>query len=62
VQIASVVARPATENFEPQDGHAGTDVAWVPTPAALIDMRLDFAKVTAQDFVNGWSFTEQSTT
>jgi hypothetical protein len=37
--------------FEPQSGQAGKDVVWVPTPQPLVDMMLDLAKVTPQDYV-----------
>src|SRR5687767_4103716 len=37
--------------FVPQEGQAGKDVVWVPTPAALVEKMLDMAHVTAQDYV-----------
>jgi SAM-dependent methyltransferase len=37
--------------FEPQIGQAGKDVVWVPTPPSLLDLMLDLAKVTKDDFV-----------
>jgi hypothetical protein len=43
-------AQPA-KDFEPQVGQAGKDVIWVPTSLALINMMLDVAKVTSQDYV-----------
>jgi precorrin-6B methylase 2 len=37
--------------FEPQIGQAGKDVVWVPTPPSLLDLMLDLAQVTKDDFV-----------
>ena len=37
--------------FEPQSGQPGKDVVWVPTPQPLVDLMLNMAKVTAQDYV-----------
>src|SRR5687767_8272602 len=37
--------------FVPQEGQAGKDVVWVPTPAATVEKMLDMAQVTPQDFV-----------
>ena len=50
---ASASAQTATgqKPFEPQVGQAGKDVVWVPTPQAVVDMMLDMAKVTKNDFV-----------
>lgn len=50
---ASAYAQTATgqKPFEPQVGQAGKDVVWVPTPQAVVDMMLDMAKVTKNDFV-----------
>jgi len=44
-------AQTQTKPFEPQSGQAGKDVVWVPTPQPLVDLMLDMAKVTAQDYV-----------
>ena len=44
-------AQAQTKPFEPQSGQAGKDVVWVPTPQPLVDMMLDMAKVTPQDYV-----------
>jgi SAM-dependent methyltransferase len=41
----------ATGQFEPKVGQPGKDVVWVPTPQMIVDMMLDMAKVTPQDFV-----------
>jgi SAM-dependent methyltransferase len=37
--------------FVPQVGQAGKDVIWVPTPPQLVEVMLDLARVTPQDFV-----------
>jgi SAM-dependent methyltransferase len=37
--------------FEPVIGMPGKDVVWVPTPPAVVELMLDMAKVTPQDFV-----------
>jgi SAM-dependent methyltransferase len=39
------------EPYTPRVGQAGKDVVWVPTPPALLDLMLDLAKVTKDDFV-----------
>jgi hypothetical protein len=51
--IASAGAQsPATQKpFEPTSGQPGKDVVWVPTPQATVDMMLNMAKVTSQDYV-----------
>jgi precorrin-6B methylase 2 len=41
----------AKGGYKPEVGQAGKDVVWVPTPQSLVDMMLDVAKVTPQDFV-----------
>jgi ubiquinone/menaquinone biosynthesis C-methylase UbiE len=37
--------------FEPKVGQPGKDVVWVPTPQMIVDMMLDMARITPQDFV-----------
>jgi hypothetical protein len=37
--------------FEPAVGQEGKDVIWVPTPQELVDLMLDIAKVTPDDFL-----------
>ena len=37
--------------FVPEEGQAGKDVVWVPTPPELVEKMLDLAGVTAQDYV-----------
>lgn len=44
-------AQTTTTPYEPEDGQAGKDVIWVPTPPELVDVMLDMAKVTASDYV-----------
>jgi Methyltransferase domain len=44
------LAQPAT-NYEPKVGQPGKDVVWVPTPQALVDLMLDMAKATPQDYL-----------
>jgi SAM-dependent methyltransferase len=39
------------EPYTPRVGQAGKDVVWVPTPPALLDLMLDLAQVTKDDFV-----------
>jgi SAM-dependent methyltransferase len=39
------------EPYTPRVGQAGKDVVWVPTPPALLDLMLDLAEVTKDDFV-----------
>jgi len=41
----------APAGYEPIPGQPGKDVVWVPMPDAQVEMMLDFAKVTAADFV-----------
>jgi hypothetical protein len=44
-------AQQATKPFEPTVGQPGKDVVWVPTPQATVDMMLNMANVTPQDFL-----------
>jgi precorrin-6B methylase 2 len=37
--------------YEPKVGQPGKDVVWVPTPQSLVELMLDLAKVTKDDFV-----------
>jgi SAM-dependent methyltransferase len=48
---APAPAAPETQPFEPKVGQAGKDVVWVPTPASLVELMLDMAQVTRDDFV-----------
>ena len=38
-------------DYKPELAHPGKDVAWVPTPDALVNRMLDLARVTASDHV-----------
>ena len=49
--IAHAQATGQGGQFEPKVGQPGKDVVWVPTPQMIVDMMLDMAKVTPQDFV-----------
>ena len=54
VAAASEAPKPAgtTEYaYEPVIGMPGKDVVWVPTPPQVVELMLDVAKVTPQDFV-----------
>ena len=51
-QAAGAAQPPApAEPFTPRIGQAGKDVVWVPTPPGLLDLMLDMAGVTKDDFV-----------
>src|SRR5437879_12136251 len=39
------------QDYKPEVGQEGKDVAWVPTPQVLVDKMLDMAKVTPKDYV-----------
>jgi SAM-dependent methyltransferase len=41
----------APQTYEPRVGQPGKDVVWVPTPPSLVELMLDMAKVTKDDFV-----------
>ncbi|AMY08279.1 arsenite S-adenosylmethyltransferase [Luteitalea pratensis] len=47
---ATAIAQ-ATQQFDPQFALPGKDVVWVPTPAAMVEVMLDLARVTPQDVV-----------
>lgn len=53
VLVSTLVTAQAQQNkkFEPQSGQAGKDVVWVPTPQETVNMMLDMAKVTKEDYV-----------
>ena len=45
-------AAPASpQTYEPRVGQPGKDVVWVPTPPSLVELMLDMARVTSDDFV-----------
>jgi precorrin-6B methylase 2 len=39
------------KTYEPEEGQAGKDVVWVPTPDALVEKMLEMAQVTPKDYV-----------
>jgi len=41
----------AGTGYKPEPGLAGKDVGWLPTEQALVDVMLDMAKVTPEDYV-----------
>ncbi|HEX2828048.1 MAG TPA: methyltransferase domain-containing protein [Burkholderiales bacterium] len=41
----------AAEDYKPVMGQKGKDVVWIPSPTGMVDLMLDMAKVTPQDFV-----------
>ncbi len=41
----------AQGKFEPRSGQAGKDVVWVPTPQETVELMLNMAKVTKEDYV-----------
>jgi SAM-dependent methyltransferase len=52
--LAAVVATEAqagTQEYTPTEGQPGKDVIWLPTKQTLVDIMLDLAKVTPQDYV-----------
>jgi SAM-dependent methyltransferase len=51
VLVASFTAQAESGQYRPEAYQAGKDVAWVPTEQALVEMMLDMAKVTPQDYV-----------
>jgi SAM-dependent methyltransferase len=51
VAIPLVDARAQTAPYTPYEGQPGKDVIWLPTQQTLVDIMLDLAKVTPQDYV-----------
>jgi SAM-dependent methyltransferase len=51
VAVGASAQTQTAKPFEPQSGQPGKDVVWVPTPQPTVDLMLDLAKVTAQDYV-----------
>lgn len=41
----------AQQKFEPRSGQAGKDVVWVPTPQETVEMMLNMAKLTKEDYL-----------
>jgi precorrin-6B methylase 2 len=50
-QPALAQAQKAPPAYTPEVGQEGKDVAWVPTPDALVEKMLDMARVTPKDYV-----------
>ena len=51
VAVGASAQTQTAKPFEPQSGQPGKDVVWVPTPQTTVDLMLDLAKVTPQDYV-----------
>lgn len=54
VLLAAALVAPAHAQerpFQPEVGQPGKDVVWVPSPEAMVELMLDMAQVTPQDFV-----------
>ncbi|MFC1541053.1 class I SAM-dependent methyltransferase [Candidatus Latescibacterota bacterium] len=45
------LAQSEDEGFQPQSGQSGKDVVWVPTTNELVDVMLDLAELTSDDFL-----------
>ena len=50
-QLGTAMGAQTEYQFEPVIGMPGKDVVWVPTPSQVVELMLDVAKVTPQDFV-----------
>jgi SAM-dependent methyltransferase len=50
-QAATQAAQAPAQPFEPRVGQPGKDVVWVPTPPSLVELMLDMARLTRDDFV-----------
>jgi hypothetical protein len=48
--VTLVQAADAQQKFEPRSGQAGKDVVWVPTPQETVELMLNMAKLTKDDF------------
>jgi precorrin-6B methylase 2 len=51
LSAAVVFSQEPQQSYEPRVGQPGKDVVWVPTAQQLVDMMLDMAKITPQDYV-----------
>jgi SAM-dependent methyltransferase len=50
--LAALSAEPNhSDTYKPVMGQQGKDVVWIPSPTGMVDLMLDMAKVTPQDFV-----------
>lgn len=48
---AGVFAEAECTEYHPEVGQSGKDVGWIPTEQALVDLMLDMARVTPEDYV-----------
>jgi precorrin-6B methylase 2 len=48
---AGVFVQTASTEYQPEVGQAGKDIGWIPTEQAVVDLMLDMANVTPQDYV-----------
>jgi SAM-dependent methyltransferase len=48
---APAAAADGDAQYEPRMGQQGKDVVWIPSPGGMVDMMLDVAHVTPNDFV-----------
>jgi SAM-dependent methyltransferase len=46
-----ILAEQAKEPYKPTYGQAGRDAVWVPSPDSTVELMLDIAKITSNDFV-----------
>jgi SAM-dependent methyltransferase len=46
-----ILAEQAKEPYKPTYGQAGRDAVWVPSPDSTVELMLDIAKITPNDFV-----------
>jgi len=44
-------SQPEVKEYAPREGQPGKDVIWLPTGESVVDIMLDLAKVTSQDYV-----------
>jgi SAM-dependent methyltransferase len=51
LSAAALAAQAPKPPYEPRVGQAGKDVVWVPSKPEVVELMLDLARVTRQDFV-----------
>ena len=49
--LGSAASAQEAKPYQPVMGQKGKDVVWIPSPTGMVDLMLDAAKVTPQDFV-----------
>ena len=49
--LAGAASAQEAKPYQPTMGQKGKDVVWIPSPTGMVDLMLDVAKVTPQDFV-----------